>query len=154
VCNSALWRHIYSPERLRIIVPCLSVTGRVVLITPERDGDATIHLRVSEPNGELVHAEIVCKLQGHPGTCGSYVSDIVAPKKGERVVVTGPLVRDSHGNIEIHPVSSVKVLKPLVAVGVGTPDAPPTGKEPGLARRSALNIGRPKPKPVTGGHDA
>lgn len=53
-----------------------------------------------------------------PGVCYDYYNSIYIPKKGEHVRVTGPLIIDEgeyavvqHGWQEIHPATSIEVLK-------------------------------------------
>ncbi len=125
-CNAALWQHVYERERLRIIVPCTTVEGRVAKVERANDGDVDFHLEVADKSllnpQNLLHTsddlivEIVC---GAPTTapvpsaiCAGYSSAIAVPKPGDRVIVTGAYVSDEdHGGWrEIHPVSRIELL--------------------------------------------
>src|SRR5580765_7879722 len=43
-CNADLWKHVYAPERLRVIEACTAVDGRVVSVHRASDGDLHIGL--------------------------------------------------------------------------------------------------------------
>jgi hypothetical protein len=126
-CDSRLWSHVYSRERLQVVRPCVSLTGTVVYVHPNSDGDIHIllnlepHLRHApfinnrnrtEHNGDLV-VELICKATPHGDAikaCGNWRQPIPAPQLGERYVVTGALVQDNspkHGWMELHPVSHI-----------------------------------------------
>ncbi len=119
--------NVYHPDRLVLLDACKTVTGTVVLLRREPDGDWHIQLRldsgqesllsaknVSEQSGNLV-LEIIC---ANPVTqadavsaCASYRNTVDAPPMGARIVVVGPYVLDSaHGWNEIHPVWSITVV--------------------------------------------
>ncbi len=126
-CDATLWKHVYHPARLKVIKPCLTVTGTIVHIAHEADGD--IHVRLApdaadrwtlQPanltgqHGDLV-LEPVCE---RPPTqadakpaCAGYRSTVVVPPVGAHVRVTGVYVYDlGHGGwAEIHPVTSITV---------------------------------------------
>lgn len=124
-CDSDLWKHVYEPERLKVIEPCTEVEGRVVSVRPADDGDLHIGLdpdRKSVLNlinvmhaGRRLVVEIVCD---HPpdekapvSSCAGYTSAIAAPHVGDRVRITGAYVteRDNGWN-EIHPVMRIEIL--------------------------------------------
>jgi len=69
-CDGELWRHVYRPERLRVIEPCTFVEGRVVSVGGGSDGDRHIALdpdrksvrnlmNASHGGGTLV-VEVIC----------------------------------------------------------------------------------------------
>src|SRR5689334_8153345 len=43
---NAATSHVYSPDRLRILQPCITVTGRIDFIRHEKDGDYHIGLKL------------------------------------------------------------------------------------------------------------
>ncbi len=126
VCDATLWKHVYHPARLKVIRPCLTVTGTITHITREADGDIHIRLapdpadrwtlqpaNVTGQHGDLV-LEPVCE---RPPTqadakpaCVGYRSTVVVPPVGARVQVSGSYVYDlGHGGwAEIHPVTSIE----------------------------------------------
>jgi hypothetical protein len=139
-CDETLWNHVYIPKRLVVQEKCVTVTGTIVDATGsmegrhkdgvrhEPDGDAFGWLKldpgqekfVNDVNtqmeqGNLVF-EIVCE---HPVTqadakvpCQGFKSSVKVPPVGSHVAITGASVKDSeHGWLEIHPVTSIDVIK-------------------------------------------
>ncbi|HMF90036.1 MAG TPA: hypothetical protein VKL40_05285 [Candidatus Angelobacter sp.] len=125
-CDRSLWKHVYQPERLRVIEACTSVEGRVVSVRQARDGDLHIGLdpdhksvlnfvNVLHGDGTLI-VEVVCE---HPpvdddpkSACSGFVSQVTPPKTGDRIRVTGAYVTDSeYGWNEIHPVTRIDLLR-------------------------------------------
>jgi hypothetical protein len=98
---------VYHPDRLRVIDPCRHITGTVVSVSGEEDGDLHFDIRLdpayqgmlmannySEQHGALV-AELMPRDHGH----------LPAPSVGDRVSVTGAYVDDTeHEWAELHPV--------------------------------------------------
>lgn len=99
---------VYAPARLKILDPCLTVSGVVRDdIEHAEDGDVTFGLYLSDAdktkliNGvnvanydSALHIEIVPEDQARVAT----------PKPGDHITVTGPWVTDLvHGHNEIHP---------------------------------------------------
>jgi hypothetical protein len=69
----------------------VAVTGTVVYVQPEADGD--IHIKLASPSGKFIIAECIPKLP-----CSS-------PTKGSRITVKGISRPDpEHGWWEVHPV--------------------------------------------------
>ncbi|HSP54421.1 MAG TPA: hypothetical protein VLS25_02440 [Dehalococcoidia bacterium] len=103
---------VYAPARLKILDPCLTVTGTVRDdIEHALDGDITFGLILSPEDRRLVndvndtnyggalHLEIVPMDQ----------ESVATPKPGDKITVKGPWVTDlAHGHNEIHPVFSIK----------------------------------------------
>lgn len=136
-CDQTLWRHVYHKPRLKILQPCIAVTGTIVDATAgkkkdgvrhEADGDTHGWLKLdaafsnlvndgnrSSEGGNLVF-EVVCKFPVKQAdaiaACKNYHSSIVLPAVGCTVRITGPLVEDqNHAKWnEIHPVSKIEVL--------------------------------------------
>ena len=134
-CNHSLWKHVYHPQRLKILDPCLTVRGTLVDATAgkhkdgmrhEADGDTHGWLRVdplqanlldagnrSDEGGNLVF-EVVCKFfvkqPDAKRACRGYKNHVVIPPVGTHACITGSLVQDQeHARwIEIHPVSRIE----------------------------------------------
>ena len=124
-CNADLWKHVYTPDRLRVIEPCTAVEGRVASVHRAADGDLHIGLDPEQKSllnlTNVMHAqrrlivEVVCdhpsvKNQAGPA-CEGFVSTIAAPKVGDRIRVTGAYVTDiDNGWNELHPVTRIETL--------------------------------------------
>jgi hypothetical protein len=125
--------NVYHPSRLRVVQPCLTVSGTAAEVRHEDDGDFHINVdldprfaglindrNVSGEHGALV-VEIVpadepgCTVGQPPrppsgtydyGLCTG--ANETAPSIGAHVSVTGPYVLDTaHGWMEIHPAWSI-----------------------------------------------
>src|SRR5438270_13160332 len=55
ICPANPLDHVYTPSRLQLINPCLTVTGRIESIHPEFDGDFHIGLRLDPQFTNLVN---------------------------------------------------------------------------------------------------
>ena len=125
-CNADLWKHVYSPERLRVLEPCTAVEGRVASVHRAADGDLHIGLDPEQKSflnlTNVIHAQrrlIVEAVCDHPSVksraepaCQGFVSTIAAPNIGDRVRVTGVYVTDlDNGWNEIHPVTRIETLR-------------------------------------------
>lgn len=137
-CDDSLWKHVYNPSRLQVHRLCADVTGVVIDATHgkrkdgvrhEADGDCHGWLKLdkgqedflnkgnlSDEGGNLVF-EIVCLYKvtqaDAKSACAGYKNSIKLPAVGSHVRITGSWVQDdnhAHWN-EIHPVSSIEVLK-------------------------------------------
>jgi hypothetical protein len=118
--------NVYHPSRLEVIHPCVSISGTVMSVRAEDDGDVHFDLRVdprlvnagnvAHQHGwlvvEIVPADEPGCVVGQPprpasgtydyGTCTG--ADVATPAIGARVTVTGPYVLDTnHGWMEVHP---------------------------------------------------
>lgn len=123
--------HVYSPDRLRLYSPCVTLTGAIQSETPQADGDFHVRLRVdpgqtcagrpclnggntSEQAGDLV-LEPVCEnpisQADAVDACRGYHNPLVLPPVNSHVEVMGAFVLDlDHGWNEIHPLESVTVI--------------------------------------------
>ena len=125
-CNADLWKHVYSPERLRVIEACIAVEGRVASVHRAKDGDLHIGLDPEQKSvlnlTNVMHAQrhlIVEAVCDHPSVknqagpaCEGFVSTITAPNIGDHVRVTGSYVTDlDNGWNEIHPVTRIEILR-------------------------------------------
>jgi len=127
--GSFVLRGVHDPGRLRVLEPCVTVTGRIAEIPYiADDGDYCIDLEtggapLSQGNKVLLqgrlHAEIVPRDWGLLERAGGTLC------RGDVVRVTGPLVVDTdHGQwVEVHPVVGLELVErgegPCVSVGHG-----------------------------------
>ena len=137
-CDESLWQHVYNPTRLEVHERCVSVTGVLVDAThgkrkdgvrKEADGDCHGWLKldagqekylnagnVSDEEGnlvfEIVHMFKATQKDAVASGVG-YANKVKLPPVGSHVRVTGSWVMDdNHARWnEIHPVSSIEVLK-------------------------------------------
>lgn len=126
-CDTTLWQHVYHKERLEVKNPCLTVSGRVMKIIKEKDGDYHIRLMLTEEDDTLLNeknyslqdtclvVEIVCSCEVTQNdaneACEGFVNSVMVPKKGYVVRVTGSYVLDEeHGWMEIHPATKIKYV--------------------------------------------
>ena len=135
-CNPLLWKFIANPPgRFKILNQCVSVTGIVLSMQYEPDGDIDFPLLLDAPYKNMVTkanfnplmrggiwSEIICQ---HPeqsfavepfkrGECKGYNGHIFnVPHAGQHIQVTGTYLMDVRegGHAEIHPVSSIKLIK-------------------------------------------
>jgi hypothetical protein len=134
-CNGSLWKFIPTPSRLSIVNPCISITGIVdVIRLHPPDGDTNLGIKLdSQYNGMLTKAnysnklmhgdiwiEMICQHKNvsdnliKKGGCKRYNGPhFIVPAKGEHVNITGSYVLDIRegGHAEIHPVSSINVIR-------------------------------------------
>jgi len=122
-----LKKHVWSPSRLEIIEPCITVTGVLTDVRPILDGDLHIRLRLDPPfegllndanrrgqAGQLV-IEPACRWapwrRNSTGPCKNRGYNLHIPKNGTRVRVTGTFVfaRD-HALNELHPIFKMNIL--------------------------------------------
>lgn len=144
--------HVYRPERLIALETCRSVTGVVVGITREADGDWHVQLRLdlgqetllnaanlSQQGGNLVLRIVCANPTSEPdaaAACAGYVNAVPVPSAGAWIRVAGPLVRDAtRGWDAIHPVWSVTFLGSVVTnaptpSGAGAAVAAPASTSP------------------------
>ena len=136
-CTKTLLRHVYNPQRLVVIEPCVAVTGTIVDATNgrkrdgirhEKDGDTHGWIKLdpefesllndgneNDEDGNMVF-EVVCLYRVSQKTavsaCRNFQSSIKIPPVGSRVKIVGQLVEEkNHGKWrEIHPVSSIVVI--------------------------------------------
>ena len=132
-CDMSLWVHVYhgrfpsAEDRLRVINPCMTVTGTVMTARREKDGDWHILLdldpefnsMLNKVNSEQQHGYLVLEpMCSNPvtqtdtleeGVCEDFSQTIFDfDLLGKRVGVTGAYVIDmQHGWTEIHPVTSI-----------------------------------------------
>jgi uncharacterized protein YraI len=136
-CDDSLWQHVYhgtfatAKDRLKILQPCITVTGTVMSAPPEADGDYHIRLKVDPGFENLLNAKNTSGQHGYlvveplcevkptqqdtidEGVCNGFKQTIFKKTTtlGKHVKVTGNYVEDmEHGWREIHPVTSIQVI--------------------------------------------
>ncbi|HEY5631488.1 MAG TPA: hypothetical protein VIR31_05125 [Nitrososphaeraceae archaeon] len=137
-CNQSLWNFIAnSPRRFKIINQCVTVTGIVLSVNPEPDGDTDFPLALDPQYKNMVTkanfnslmrggiwCEMICQ---HPeisseiepfkrGECTGFNARLIfnpVPQVGQHLMVTGTYLLDLRegGHAEIHPVSSIRLIK-------------------------------------------
>jgi hypothetical protein len=133
-CDASLWSHVYhgryarAQDRLRVIKPCVTITGMIVNATPEADGD--FHIRVDVDDKSLLNSrnlsgqhgylvvEPVCENPvtqvdtGEEGVCDGFAQRAFTKNMNHhRASITGAYVQDmEHGWNEIHPVTSIRII--------------------------------------------
>ncbi len=139
-CDTSLWTHVYHPNRLRVIDPCVTVTGVIEGIRPEADGDFHILVRldpqyedmINQGNIDHQHGDLVVEpICEHDVTqldalaaCSNFSSNIEIPPVGTNVTVTGSYVLDTqhYDWAEIHPATSITTVVtpefPFPAIGL------------------------------------
>ena len=124
-CDQDLWKHVYEPDRLKVVEPCTAVEGKVAFVHRNADGDIHIGLdpadkavlnlvNVTHGQRKLV-VEIVCDhtpaAPNPQAACRNFHSQIAIPNPGDRVRITGAYVTDlDNGWNEIHPVTRIEFL--------------------------------------------
>jgi len=128
-CDASLWSHVYSPDRLQILAKCKHVTGTVMAVRTERDGDYHILLKpdkryvglltpanVKLQNGSFV-LEPICihepiRQLNAKDSCGNFRQNLTIPFVGQHISVNGSYVLDhDHSDwAEIHPITSLKLI--------------------------------------------
>lgn len=119
--------HVYTPDRLKVMVACQHAEGVVVDVAAEEDGDhhvwftpdaAYTHLMNPENHFQArpaMLAEISPDCPGQPADEQAAAkcpkTHLPLPRIGDRVAINGPWVFDgNHGWNEIHPVDSIVIL--------------------------------------------
>ncbi len=127
-CDTTFWKYVYNRERLEIVDKCKTVTGIIEESSANEDGDQHMLLKLDNGQDDLLTKKNKKKKQGDlvieavcankttldkvGNTCNGYINNILLPKVGDHVKVTGSLVIDSHnGWAEIHPITQVEVIK-------------------------------------------
>jgi hypothetical protein len=125
-CDAGLWKHVYRPERLRVIEMCVAVEGRVVSVRRESDGDLHVALdpdqksvlnllNVIHGRGHLVVESICDRVPAHAdarSACAGFTPQVAIPNAGARVRVIGAYVTDrDNGWNEVHPVTRIETLR-------------------------------------------
>ena len=136
-CDESLWAHTYHAQRLQISERCASVTGVIVDASHgknkdgcrhEADGDGHCFLKLDAGQERYINAmnkkneggnlvfEPECRYRVTQAdalaACKNWKQKLALPPVGSHVRITGAAVLDTqHGHKEIHPVSSIEVLR-------------------------------------------
>ena len=138
-CDDSLWQHVYvgdprkfhsAKDRLKVITPCMRVTGTIFNAVAEKDGDFHIRVTVDSQFTGLLNAKNTSGQGGHlvvepvcenavmqkdtlkEGVCNGFSQNLYnASLKGKHVEIVGVYIEDmEHGWREIHPVTSIKII--------------------------------------------
>src|SRR3989475_9736126 len=119
--------HVYHPSRLTLVKSCITASGIVDRVLTENDGDLHVRLRLDPAYSNLTNnannqyqygdlvVEIICvgpvSQADAVSACQNYTNNILIPRQGQHITVTGPYVLDTvHNNwAEIHPAYSLKI---------------------------------------------
>lgn len=132
--------HVYSPDRLKLLGACATVTGTIKVIRSEADGDLHVLLKLDPGQDKYINSKNISAELGdlvlepvcvHPPTqtdaipaCTGYQNSLTIPAVGIHVSVTGAWVLDlDHGWQELHPVFA---FNEVGAASTPTPTAIPT----------------------------
>ncbi len=125
--NPESLKHVYNPKRLVVLDLCKTVSGTVVKIIKENDGDTHIRLKVDPQYADTINqinidrqggnlvVEVVCAYEVTQAdainACSGYENKIPLPGVNDHVVITGQFVSDTeHGGWnEIHPVYGISI---------------------------------------------
>jgi hypothetical protein len=130
-CGNDWWRCVYSPKRLIIQDPCVTVRGTVLAVRYVLDADAIVFLRLdpayahfSNPANDkslgkdVVELEIVCRhalFRLFVFRCWTCHSTIPVPRVGDHIEADGVYVLDTHHeHLELHPVTRITTLSDTV----------------------------------------
>src|SRR2546422_799559 len=73
VCDEKLWDHVYvgdphkfqtAKDRLKVVKPCITVTGTIFSIKPEADGDRHVRVTVDAKYKNLLNAKNISGQKG------------------------------------------------------------------------------------------
>ena len=126
-CAGNWWKYVYSPKRLVIQKPCVTVRGTVIKSKYVPDGDAIVIVTLdpeyaglsSEGNHEhygkdTLELELVCR---HPvykffvSRCWTCNNKMAVPRVGDYIEADGIYVLDTnHAHMELHPVTRLTIL--------------------------------------------
>ena len=123
-CDSSLWEH--NAEEERVAAPCIYVTGVVMRVKSEDDGDMNIQLKPDPQYAVLMNSynikdgesnigiEPICVVgpskKSFIKSCAGYTNAVFIPKVGMHIGVKGSYGQDKHRWMEMHPVTSISVL--------------------------------------------
>lgn len=133
-CDESLWTHVYhgrfesAQDRLKVLAPCMWVTGTIVNAKAEKDGDFHVRVKLDPQFDKLLNDKNVSDQHGYlvvEPVCENFIQqkDTIAEhvcnnfkqrlfiKEGSHVRIVGAYVTDmEHGWAEIHPVTSITII--------------------------------------------
>lgn len=103
--------HVYHPKRFKLITSDTVIGGIVKKVINEQDGDWHIIFE-----DDSITAECICqrvpRVFDAKVACDGYKEKFKRPKKGQRIIISGPYVFDRHHKVyEIHPVKVLIITK-------------------------------------------
>jgi hypothetical protein len=111
---------IHHPGRLVILDSFKTLSGKVIKVESDLDGDVHIRLKIKDTSllvknnyvdeeGCMV-GEIVCAAPSIFPICWFYKNKIIIPQKDDIIQIQGPYVFDkTHSITEIHPIINLKI---------------------------------------------
>ncbi len=110
VKDSTFWNHVHHQSRLKVSSYDSLVTGKVIKISREFDGD--YHLIIQSDSSHIIVGEIICACRGIMIACKGYKNKIIIPKVDDYVKIVGDSVIDKiHDDLpEIHPIKMLMIL--------------------------------------------
>jgi hypothetical protein len=157
--------HVYSPNRLKLLSACVTVTGVIDAIRIEKDGDLHILLRLdpgqakyinvknAAENGDLVLEPVCVRAPTQSdavAACAGFRNRLRMPAVGAHVFATGAWVLDQdHGWLEIHPLFAFGAARapapsPTAVAAQPSPTQSPTAAPP----PAAPPVAPPPPPPA------
>lgn len=108
--DTTFWNHVHYQSRLKVISYDSTVTGKLLKITRELDGD--YHLTIQSDPTHIIVGEIICACRGIMIACWGYKNKIIIPKVGDYIRIVGDSVIDKiHDDLpEIHPIKMLTIL--------------------------------------------
>ncbi len=119
--------HVYNPNRLQVVKPCIIASGTVDRVIQEADGDVHLRTNLDQAYSNLTNSandqyqygdlvvEIICantpsQTDAIPA-CQNYTNQVPVPSAGQYITITGPYVLDTdhYSWAEIHPVYSLVI---------------------------------------------
>lgn len=127
-CDQSLWQFVYNPGRLKVLDPCVSITGTVDEVRKEADGDIHILFRLDQEFASLLNEKNISRQHGDlvlepicqgkvtqtdaAEPCSRYNGPYFEPQVGQHYRVSGSHVYDAdHGWNELHPVTSMQLIE-------------------------------------------
>ncbi len=105
------FKHVYHPDRLRVIAKQKQVTGVITYLKYEKDGD--LHIVVNGLVGECI-CQRSSKIKYVTNACIGYIKKFPLLHKGDKITMSGVYVFDRiHKWREIHPVNRIILWKRL-----------------------------------------
>jgi hypothetical protein len=122
------WKYVYSPKRLVIQQPCVTVRGTVIKTKHVSDGDVIVIVALdpeyahfsNEGNHrnygkDTLELELVCRapmFKFFVWRCWTCNNTLLIPRVGDHIEADGVYVLDTnHRHMEIHPVTRLTVLQ-------------------------------------------
>jgi len=111
---------IHNPQRLVMLDSSKTLSGRVIDVEDDLDGDVHIRLKIKDTSllvrnnyvdeEECMVGEIVCAAPSIFPICWLYKNNVTIPEIGDSIEIEGPYVFDkTHSITEIHPIMNLKI---------------------------------------------